>query len=65
MLETISSLICSVDDVSFEQYFNQYIMDIQDTNILSEIKFNIERNHCTILDIERLAQSDHERLGGQ
>lgn len=48
--------------VPFEQFFNLHVMAVQDDNIITEIKYNIQRNNSSILDIERLAQEQHERL---
>ena len=60
MLETVKSYIRDLDDTTFEQYLDQYAMRVQDDNIFSEVTFNV--NHSSILDIERLAQDQHERL---
>lgn len=63
MLETIKSAILKSSQlVPFEQFFNLHIMSVQDENIMTEIKYNISRNNATVLDIERLAQDQHERL---
>ena len=63
MLETIKSAILKSSHlVPFEQFFNLHIMSVQDENIMTEIKYNISRNNATVLDIERLAQDQHERL---
>ena len=63
MLETIKATISQTANcIPFEQFFDLYVMSIQDANIITEIEFNIHRNNLTILDIERLAQDQHERL---
>lgn len=63
MLETVKATIVEADNmIEFEEFFNLHLMTVQDTNIIKEIKHNIQRNHCSILDIERLAQDQHERL---
>lgn len=60
MLETVKSYILDLDDITFEQYLDQYAMHVQDANISSEVTFNAK--HLNILDIERLTQDQHERL---
>lgn len=60
MLETVKSYILDLDDTTFEQYLDQYAMNVQDANISSEVTFNSK--HLNILDIERLTQDQHERL---
>lgn len=62
LLETVKSYIRDLDDITFEQYFDQYAMSVQDANISSEVTFNVR--HSSVLDIERLAQDQHERLVG-
>lgn len=64
MLETVRASIinASTSCVLFEQYFDLHVMSVQDDNIVAEIKHNIQRNNSSILDIERLAQDQHERL---
>nr|DAJ50903.1 MAG TPA: hypothetical protein [Caudoviricetes sp.] len=60
MLETVKSYILDLDDITFEQYLDQYAMYVQDSNISSEVTFNAK--NLNILDIERLTQDQHERL---
>ena len=63
MLQTVKTYIAQTNDcVSFEEFFDSYVMAVQDTNIVSEIKYNIHRNNSTVLDMERLAHDQHERL---
>lgn len=64
MLETVRAAIVKAasNSVFFEQFFNSHLMAVQDDNIITEIKYNIHRNNSSILDIERLAQDQHERL---
>lgn len=60
LLETVKSYILDLDDITFEQYLDQYAMYVQDSNISSEVTFNAK--NLNILDIERLTQDQHERL---
>lgn len=63
MLENVkASLIDSSKLVPFEAFFNLHLMTVQDLNIVSEIKYNICRNHCSVLDVEKLSQDQYERL---
>lgn len=62
MLEIIRQLITHSDDTPFEKFFDEYVMNVQDKNIIEEVHQNIRLNQCTLLDIERLAQEDQERL---
>lgn len=63
MLETVRASIIEADNcLPFEEFFNSHVMSVQDDNIITEIRYNIRRNNSSILDIERLAQDQHERL---
>lgn len=64
MLETIRNQInqAMLSNTSFEEYYNLYIMSVQDNNIRDEVKFNIRHINYNTIDIERLAQAQHERL---
>ena len=63
MLETVRASILKANNaLPFEQFFDLHVMSVQDDNIMTEIRYNIYRNKSSILDIERLAQNEHERL---
>lgn len=63
MLETVKAQIAKCNNaLPFEQFFDLHVMAVQDYNIVAEIQQNIQRNKSNILDIERLAQDQHERL---
>lgn len=57
MLETIRSEIQNTPCISFEQYFSQYVTQVQDENIEQEMKFFSSNN---ILDIHILDQMIHQ-----
>lgn len=54
MLETIKQTIKNVPFISFEEYFIQYMMDIQDSSIDDEVSFMLKNNSLTTLDVDRL-----------
>lgn len=63
MLETVrKALIECSDGVPFELFFNAYIMNVQDANIVAEVKHTITIHNATVLDIERLAHEEHRKL---
>lgn len=63
MLETIKASIVKISNfTSFEQFYDSHVMAVQDDNIITEIKYNVDRNRSTVLDVERLAHHEHERL---
>ncbi len=37
MQETLKQAICDLPCISFEEYYQYYVMDIQDMNIYSEV----------------------------
>ena len=61
MLEKVKKALRK-QEPPYEEYFNQFLMDLQDYNLASEIMYNVKHNSSDILDIERLAQEQHERL---
>ena len=61
MLETIKSYITSSSDVTFEEYYQQYIFDVQDQNIDKEIGA-VRPND--ILALDKLIAKLHKELLG-
>lgn len=66
MLETIKNEIKSAQEspVDFSQFYNNYIMQVQDQNIISEVKHYINRNIKDLQDIEDQIDLDFKQLVG-
>ena len=62
MLETIKSYIKDLPDKSFEEYYQQYIFDVQDQNIEAEIN---SIKTTDILSLDRLIAKLHKELLGE
>ena len=54
MLETVLQTINNVPSISFEEYFTEYVMEIQDANIDSEVSFLLRNNFLASSDIDKL-----------
>lgn len=54
MLETVKSTINNLPSISFERYFIEYIMNMQDLNIDNEVSFLLRNNFLTTLDVDKL-----------
>lgn len=54
MLETILQTINNIPSISFEEYFTNYVMEIQDANIDSEVSFLLRNNFLASADIDKL-----------
>jgi hypothetical protein len=62
MLETIKTYIKDLPCTSFEDYYQNYIFDVQDANIEAEVK-SIKTSD--ILSLDRLIAKLHKELLGQ
>ena len=62
MLETINDFIQSLPNISFDQFYNDYIASVQDSNIDDEIAYIIKHNALNLSMMDRLIQHTHERL---
>ena len=60
MLETIKKYISETPDISFNDYYQQYIFAIQDENIGAETQFS----DITFNNIERILLRIRKELGG-
>ena len=63
MLETIKKDIQSLPCILFEQYFQKYIIKIQDISIENEIKFMLKNNFLNSVSINRLLNDIQSRGG--
>ena len=62
MLASIKHTIHQQNDTTFEEYFNEHLIETQDNNLVQEIQSTISKHRLSTLDIEKLTQSQHERL---
>ena len=62
MLETIKSCIVNSPFITFEQYFVLYVMQMQDANIDNEVAFLLRNNSLSTLSIDRLINSEVNKL---
>ena len=65
MLKTIKEYISNLPMVSFERFYINYIMQIQDENIEREMQYLSNKN---LLDVKRMENSivkEVERLGNE
>ena len=68
MLEIIQQTIKNLPDISFNEFFIQYVMSVQDTNLDVELISIFKSTSCNVSDIvklERLVNRNHERLMGK
>lgn len=66
MLETIKSCINNLPNKSFDMYFQEYIMKMQDMEIRNEVDLTILFNHLDIRGINKqihLFHKEFERNG--
>lgn len=61
MLETVRALLDTEVNMSFEEYFNEYMMAVQDVNISAEVKYTMNQLKGYSIEVEQLIQQDHER----
>lgn len=63
MLRIIREAIDSIPDVPFNQYYANYIAEVQDRNIELEIKSLIRTNVLDPLSLSSIIQNTYEKLG--
>lgn len=59
MLETVKQLISNSPDISFTEYYQQYVMDIQDYNLCLEVD---SLKNPNVLSVTRLVAKLHKEL---
>jgi hypothetical protein len=59
MLDNIKQYISDLPDVDFDDYYQQYILDVQDINLSLEFKYSNISDH---LSIEALLAKIHGEL---
>ena len=65
MLETVKHTIKNIPFITFEEYFIQYVMQMQDTNIDDEVTFVMRNNSLSTLSVDRLIHNEvvpHDKL---
>lgn len=58
MLETVKTTIKNVPFITFEEYFIQYVMYMQDANIDNEVTFVMRNNSLTPLAVDKLIHNE-------
>ena len=59
MLEHIKQLISNSPDISFIEYYQQYVMDVQDYNLCLEVN---DLKNVDILSVDKLIHKLHKEL---
>lgn len=54
MLDTIKRYIKNIPDITFNEYYQSYIMQVQDRNIESELKHLSARNVLSLYTMDQL-----------
>lgn len=54
MLDMIKQYINNITDISFNEYYQSYIMQVQDRNIESELKHLSARNVLSLYTMDQL-----------
>lgn len=62
MLSTIKSYISNQEDISFDEYYNRYVMEVQDKNLNKEISYMLSANSLNVLNMSILIKDTVERL---
>ena len=62
MLETISDYIQHIDDISFNLFYINFIIKMQDVDIENEFKRLSGSNSVNINNVSKLIQSTYEGL---
>lgn len=62
MLDSIKQEINKLHNTEFHEYFNTYIMNVQDSNINYEFNFMLNRNVLNIDLMGNLIKQTYERL---
>ena len=54
MLEMISKAIAELPELTFEQYFQNYVTSVQDNNIENEVQFILRNNFLNVMSVAKL-----------
>lgn len=62
MLEIVKSCIENLDTISFNLYFVNYIIKVQDINLENEFKYLESHNCMSISKVDKLISNTYEGL---
>lgn len=62
MLEIVKSCIENLDTISFNLYFVNYIIKVQDINLENEFKYLASHNCMSISKVDKLIENTYEGL---
>lgn len=62
MLEIVRNCIESLDDISFQLYFVNYIIKMQDIDLDNEFRYLTTHNLMSISKVDRLISNAYEGL---
>ena len=62
MLEGIKAAISELPFISFEEYFQNYVMNVQDSNISYEVSFFIRNNFVDVLTLDKVISDLHREM---
>lgn len=62
MLGTVKSFISNLQDISFNLYFVNYIIRIQDEDLENEFKYLTSHNNISISKVDKLIENTYEGL---
>lgn len=53
MLETVKSCMDNIPNISFDKYFLQYVMEVQDSMIAEELSYMLKYNVVDVKLVDR------------
>lgn len=62
MLDTVKQCIKDVPDISFQEFFQMYVLSVQDSNIDREFSYLVNRNVLGVDSMGALIKNTIERL---
>lgn len=62
MLGTVKSFISDLPDMTFNLYFVNYIIRIQDEDLENEFKYLTSHNNISISKVDKLIENTYEGL---
>lgn len=62
MLETVKQSINNLPCISFEEYYQYYVMDVQDHNIDAEVSFMVRNNNISSRILNQIIGNEIEVL---
>ena len=60
MLETLKQTMNDLPCISFEEYYQRYVMDVQDTSIDSEVSYLLRNNSMSSVIINKVINREVE-----